>query len=147
MCLIINKNNPEPITTEQDIVCYKVLKKKQDNKIFKAPIYNFEYCFGDIYTIQNEYFKKPFIYDDGECLAEYGFHSFVSLSDAVRFKCRLLLVTRQSFEFVIAKCTIPNGTRYYKGKQKFYRNESDSPDGYCSEAIRIDEIVNENEIQ
>ena len=145
MCLIVNKNNPEPITAEQDIVCYKVLRKKLDNKIFKAPIYNFEYCFGYIYTIQNEFFKNAFICDDGECLVEYGFHSFVELSDAICFKERLLDAVQDVFDFVIVKCTIPNGARYYKGKQMFARNEDNSPNGYCSEAIRIDEIVNENE--
>ena len=145
MCLIVNKYNPEPMTAEQDIVCYKVLRKKMGNKKFKAPIYKFEYCFGYIYTIQNEYFKEVFICDDGCGLAEYGFHSFVAFSDAVCFKERLLDAVQHVFDFVIVKCTIPNGARYYTGKQMFARNEDDFPEGYCSEAIRIDEVLNENE--
>lgn len=145
MCLVINKNNLKPITAEQDIVCYKVLRKSLEDDIVKAPIYNFEYTFGQIYTIQNEYFKEIDVYDDGCVLAEYGFHSFVMLSDAVQFKERLLTYTWQSYEYVLVRCVIPNGARYYTGKQIFSWNEDNSPDGYCSEAIRIDDIVNENE--
>lgn len=145
MCLTINKNNIKLITTEQDIVCYKVLKKLPNRDILNAPIYNFEYCFGIIYGTHEDYFEDIVICDDGECLVEYGFHSFVELSDAVRFKCRLMETTQHYFDFVVVKCIIPNGTRYYQGKQVFKLREELSPDGYCSEAIRIDEIVNENE--
>lgn len=117
MCLTINKNNLKAITAEQDIVCYKVLRKLPNCEILSAPIYHFAYCFGIIYGTHEDYFSSIDVCDDGECLVEYGFHSFASLSDAVRFKVRLLLITRQSFELVITKCTIPNGTRYYEGKQ------------------------------
>ena len=96
-----------------------------------------------IYSTHEDYFCNIDICDDGECLVEYGFHSFASLSDAVRFKERLKKATRQRYGYIITKCTIPNGARYYAGKQKFDRHEDNSPDGYCSEAIRIDEIVNE----
>lgn len=145
MCLIIDKNNSEPITAEQDIVCYKVLRKSLEDDIVKAPIYNFDYTFGQIYTIQNEYFKEINVYVDGCVLAEYGFHSFVTLSDAVQFKCRLSKLSPWAIEYIVAKCTIPNAARFYIGKQNFALHEDNSPDGYCSEAIRIDEIVNENE--
>ena len=145
MCLIVDKFHSEPITAEQDIVCYKVLKKEPNSDILKAPIYNFEYCFGTIYNTHEDYFKDIDICDDGECSVEYGFHSFVELSDAVRMKERLLDITLLSFDFVVVKCTIPNGACYYTGKQIFSWNENNSPDGYCSEAIRIDEIVNEND--
>lgn len=145
MCLTINNNNPEPMTTEQDIVCYKVLKKLPNCEILSAPIYNFEYCFGMIYSTHEDYFSDIDVCDDGECLVEYGFHSFASLSDAVRFKWRLLETTRHSFEFVVVECTIPNASRFYIGKQNFALHEDNSPDGYCSEAIRIERIVNENE--
>ena len=96
-----------------------------------------------IYATPEDYFEDVDICDDGEGLVEYGFHSFASLSDAVRFKYRLLETTRHTFDYVVVKCTIPNGTRYYQGKQVF--DKEHSPDGYCSESIRIDEIVNENE--
>jgi hypothetical protein len=147
MCLIIDKNNLKPITAEQDIVCYKVLKKFPNRDTLKAPIYIFEYCFGMIYATHEDYFEDVDICDDGECLVEYGFHSFVCLEDAVNFKCLLNKTFnpgKKDYDYVVVKCTIPNGTRYYTGKQKFALNEDNSPDGYCSEAIRIDEIVNEN---
>lgn len=145
MCLTINKNNLKPVTAEQDIVCYKVLRKLPNRNILNAPIYNFEYCFGMIYSTHEDYFCDIDICDDGECLVEYGFHSFAELSDAVRFKERLLKFTRErEWEYVIVKCTIPNGACYYAGKQKFNRHEDNSPDGYCSETIRIDEALNEN---
>ena len=146
MCLIIDKNNPEPITAEQDIVCYKVLRKTLEDDIVRAPIYNFEYTFGQIYTIQNEYFKEigVCVDVDGDSLAEYGFHSFVTLSDAVQFKCRLSKLSQRTIEYIIAKCTIPNAARFYLGKHIFTLHRDNFPDGYCSEAIRIDEIVNEN---
>ena len=144
MCLTINKNNLKPIAAEQDIVCYKVLRKQLYNGALLAPIYSFEYDFDVIYGTHEEYFEHASICDDGRVLAEYGFHSFSSLSDAVRMKERLLDITLNCFEFVVVKCTIPNGARFYIGKQTFSWNEDNSPDGYCSEAIRIDEIVNEN---
>lgn len=140
MCLTINKNNLKPVTAEQDIVCYKVLKKLPNRDMLNAPIYNFEYCFGMIYIAHEYYFEDIEICDDGECLVEYGFHSFALLSDAVRFKERLSEASRQTYDFVIVRCVIPNGARYYAGKQKFDRHEDNSPDGYCSEAIRIDEV-------
>jgi hypothetical protein len=144
MCLTISKNNPEPMTAEQDIVCYKVLRKEFHNGALRAPLYKFDYCFGYVYTIPEEYFDQVYVFDDGYRLAEYGFHSFVALSDAVRFKECLSEALRQIYDFVIVRCVIPNGARYYAGKQKFNRHEDNSPDGYCSEAIRIDEMVNEN---
>jgi hypothetical protein len=145
MCLTINKNNLNPITAEQDIVCYKVLIKLSNSEILSAPIYNFVYCFGFIYSTHEDYFADIDVCDDGECLVEYGFHSFASLSDAVRFKWCLLKTTRHTFDYVVVKCTIPNGTRYYQGKQVF--DKEHSLDGYCSESICIDDIVNENETQ
>ena len=111
MCLTINKNNLKPITAEQDIVCYKVLRKLLNCDTLKAPIYNFEYRFGLIYSTHEDDFTDIVVCDDGECLVEYGFHSFVELSDAVQFKWRLLETTRHYSEFVVVKCTIPNGTR------------------------------------
>ena len=145
MCLTISKNNLKSITAEQDIVCYKVLKKLPNRDILNAPIYNFEYCFGIVYSTHKDYFEDINICDDEEYLIEYGFHSFVELSDAVRFKERLLDITRHAFDFVVVKCTIPNGTSYYQGRQVFALYDEHSPNGYCSEAIRIESIVNENE--
>ena len=150
MCLTISKNNLKPITAEQNIVCYKVLRKFPNRDTLEAPLYIFKYCFGMIYATPEDYFEDADICDDGECLVEYGFHSFVRLEDAVNFKCLLnkaFKPDKKNYDYVVVKCTIPNASRYYKGKQKFNRNESDFPDGYCSESIRIDEIVNENETQ
>ncbi len=94
MCLTIDIPNPEPSIAKQDIDCYKVLKKLPNRDILNAPLYDFEYCFGVIYITNENYFECIDICDDGECFVEYGFHSFVKLSDAVRFKWHLMEATR-----------------------------------------------------
>ena len=68
----------------------------------------------------------------GSFIIEKGFHSFVSLLDAIN-EARLI-TTAFHYETYIFKCTIPEGTKYYEGR-------FNCTPSYCSESIIIEELA------
>lgn len=122
MCLTVS--NKTPSIAVRDIVGYKVYIDV--NNRYMSPF-------------QKEYMPKlkeittTFLQESGSPLQtsglfviHEGFHSFEFLSDAMNLAIMLE-------EPIIAKCVIPEGSKYYKGKF----NEFPS---YCSESIIIKTI-------
>ena len=144
MCLKIRNGSTTPSVAEEDIVCYKVLKRRTDvdkNVRYFAPIMDYEYIVGHENRESTGWFGYP-----NDNMTYSGFHSFEYKSDAIKFIPRLV---NNNFDLegnlVVCKCTIPKNTRYYSGGVLYSFLDLVLPNGYCSEAIRIDEIVNENE--
>lgn len=110
----------EPNVAEEDIECYKIVFKNGLN-YFSALFFSFNYKFGE------EYEEAQFQKTNPDGYIYRGFHTFNELEDAER-------EFRRNFNtglFVIAKCVIPKGSRYWEGGNGWSRNER------CSEKIRI----------
>ena len=121
MCLISNSDHPS--VADRDLTCYKVYMLINDQ--YKSPYQKADMPkIGELATTSLE---KP-----GSYLITKGFHSFVSLIDAVD-EANLLTVAYQC-KTCIFKCTIPKDTKYYKGR-------FNCTPSYCSESIIIEESV------
>ena len=119
MCLISNFDYPS--VEERDLTCYKVYMLINDQ--YKSPYQKADMPkIGELATTSLE---KP-----GSYLIEKGFHSFISLIDAVDEAN--LLTTAYGYMTYIFKCTIPKDTKYYKGR-------FNCTPSYCSESIIIEE--------
>ena len=121
MCLISNFDHPS--IADRDLTCYKVYILINDR--YKSPYQKADMPkIGELATTS--------LQESGTYLVEKGFHSFVSLVDAIN-EVRLI-TTIYSYETYIFKCVIPEGTKYYEGS--FNCNPS-----YCSESIIIEELA------
>ena len=119
MCLISNSDHP--YVADRDLTCYKVyifINDRYKSPYKKADIPNI----GELATTSLE---KP-----GSHIIEKGFHSFISLIDAVDEAS--LITTVYDYVTCIFKCTIPKDTKYYEGR-------FNSIPSYCSESIIIEE--------
>lgn len=135
MCLKIRCGSATPSVAEQDVVCYKVLKKLKYAEYLEAPIRFFKYTLGFEYREA----ISSFI-DDG--LVHLGFHSFANKSDAFDFIPRLVKDAPDIEDrLVVCRCTIPKGSRYYVGGVQYSSQDFVLPNGYCSERIRIDSVI------
>ena len=119
MCLISNFDHPS--VADRDLTCYKIYILI--NKWYKSP-----YQKADMPNIGE--LTTTSLQKSGSFIIEKGFHSFVSLIDAVD-EARLI-TTVYSYMTYIFKCTIPKDTKYYEGR-------FNSIPSYCSESIIIEE--------
>ena len=128
MCLITN--NPIPKIADEDIVCYKLVKRTKIKGIYKSSFQRFEYVIRQLYTnnikIEFSYklIKPETIF--GFFIEEGMFHSYASHLYPVILSplpCGALL-----------KCIIPKGAYYFEG----YFDESPS---YASSQIKILEEI------
>ena len=121
MCLISNFDYPS--VADRDLTCYKIYILI--NKWYKSPYQKADMPkIGELATTS--------LQESGTYLIEKGFHSFVSLLDAIN-EVRLI-TTIYSYETYIFKCTIPEGTKYYEGSFNCIPS-------YCSESIIIEELA------
>ncbi len=148
MCLRVDKTKPE--VADSEIVCYKVLVENNGN--CRSPFYEFEYEIGKKYSDKREQVLEPC--DDSpfwDCVY-YGFHSYESYGDVNRLMELLysngefIAELKNGGRFVVVKCIIPNGARYYRGQVDTGFLEEVSPDGsmppgFVSDAIIIKEIL------
>ena len=128
MCLITA--NPIPKIADEDIVCYKLVKRTKVKGIYKSSFQGFQYVIRQLYTnnIKIE-FSHKLIKDKvlfGYSIEEGVFHSYASCLYPVTLSplpwCALL------------KCIIPKGAYYFEG----YFDESPS---YASSQIKILEEI------
>ena len=126
------------IKHEGNIVCYKVLERNKDR--YFSPIKDHEWEVGKIYL-------ADFVFgvDEDNMVSEHtigpgAFHVFTDLSDA-KFYCSRIKKVRESEDFCVAECVIPEGNRYlYKG---YVYTGGLFLLGYASERLKVVKIVKE----
>ena len=129
MCLYTTQR--EPAVADKDITCYKFVLKIRGIRPHQFISYfrSFRYEIGGEY-ITNNFQLKPDIMHSCPREINRGFHSYSKFYDALKeanSKSQML-----SYEYVLLKCVIPAGTRYWKGS-----DYSETTSELCSEKIRI----------
>ena len=123
MCLVTRL--VKAIKASKDIICYKVYIPSGINDTFVSPYQGYKMPkLGK--RVQTEFNNKVDITSrlySGESYIELGFHSYKNLED---------IETLQGV--IIAECTIPKGTKYYKG---LYGTK----ESYCSECIILNKVI------
>lgn len=142
MCLIIRKN-AKAKTAKKDIVCYKVLVKwinpfltREFIEIFETPFFKMPVHIGDEYGDVNLKTSICNVFPREEWGVDDGYHSLETFEDAADYVSRLMCCNRQNY--VIVKCIIPKGTKYYQGKN-YFRGHIFK--GYASDRIKYMEEV------
>ena len=143
MCLLTSRKRGW--ITAKDIVCYKVLYEKNEEyftpymyRRVNENVISGKYSFHDdtasvsvIYPSRNVFSEK----NSNRFLTGAGFiHSFKGLRSAKQLCYDLSL--RHSNNYVVYKCIIPAGTRYYKGKDEYLDVHA-----YAAEKIKFVEEV------
>ena len=119
MCLISNFDHPS--VADRDLTCYKIYILI--NKWYKSPYQKADMPkIGELTTTS--------LQKSGSFIIEKGFHSFVSLLDAINEAH--LITTVYGYKTYIFKCMIPEDTKYYEGR-------FNCTPSYCSESIIIEE--------
>lgn len=125
MCLVTDWK--EPKIAEEDITCYKWYGML--NFAYVSPYQGKPMPDGNIITYSD--LSEPEVLHLFTIVPKYiiekGFHSFVNRIDAERD-------SYQNRNAIIVSCTIPKGSKYYKGV--FGDAES-----YCSEAIILERLM------
>ena len=133
MCLVIN--HLEPKIADEDIVCYKLVKRTKIKGIYKSNFQIFEYIIRQLYTnnldirFVDKIIKNLDTTRSGLCLyiiEEGMFHSYVSYLYPV-----ILSPLRNC---ALLKCIIPKGAYYFEGIFDFSPN-------YASSQIKILEEI------
>ena len=140
MCLKIRNGKTKPKVADSDIVCYKVLVPGMTCDTFYAPLFGHVYCLGT-----TDYIREDLFLDLCDDIASFGFHSFTYQADAFNFIGKLCEINRGNEDkYVVCQCTIPKGAKYYKGGHMFDINDVAMPPSYCSNTIRIDNVIEKN---
>ena len=126
MCLVTRL--VKAIKASKDIICYKVYIPSGINNIFVSPYRGYKMPrLGK--RVQTEFNNKVDITSrlyNGESYVELGFHSYKNLEDIIE--------KRSVREAIIVECTIPKGTKYYKGLYG-------TVESYCSEYIILNKVT------
>jgi len=110
MCLYTNEE--KPVTATEDIVCYKVTRKKKDEEMvslyMRSPVKMNQVMTAPKFQAEPSYYGK----------IDYGFHSFAEL-DAALCEISGRIITRyitRYEEFFVIECRIPKGSRFWTGE-------------------------------
>ena len=132
MCLNIHWWNRRPHVAKKDIVVYKMIVKDHWNSASKGFVTPHQFAtvtIGETYTSE---LQKIYSKWNKQWTIEQGLHSLVKLSTAKK------LATSEGYH--LAKCIIPKGSMYYRGK--WQTNEMGYVRGYASSAIKYVELIN-----
>lgn len=145
MCLNLTSDNKDPFIAEEDIVCYKFLRKNTNGTLI-SPYREFKYKLNEIVTsallIEYNQFPSTFSYYDVDGVktsytstysVEEGLHSFVHIKTAQDAALSMVGLYIDD-EYIVAKCIIPKYSMVYKGL--FNEHES-----YASNQLVITEIL------
>ena len=130
MCMHIRKERFYKRTAKEDIVCYKSVKKSDDENIVLSVYYFFKYRIGRTYRKRKIVKPRPLFKTEGFKIDGGFFHSYISLRNAK-------IDIRPGSGRIVVKCMIPKGSKYYRGDD-LARNLC-----YCSNAIRVVKVLNE----
>lgn len=106
MCLVVSSDRLRPKVAKEDLVCYKILEVFSDGDL-RSPFRYIRVHLGE--QMESELDEKP---NGSE--VRYGLHTLCDKEEAVG----LLKTYRDVFmcQFVLVRCVIPKGAKYYKGK-------------------------------
>ena len=142
MCL----KNSIRMATNKDIVCYKVLKRR-NGKLF-SPFHQYLWTLNEVHETPTS--CPQVIIDE---VWGRAFHTISRLEDARKYKRKLevlplisfLETNTSDFDFVICECTIPKDSKFiYEGTTNFYSMEDDKTvDAYsfASQSLKINKII------
>lgn len=125
MCLYTTQNGPA--VAAKDITCYKVIRKDMTSLYYN----DFKWEFGKMYTSWIE------VVDDIKgcnfTVIYQALHSYKTLKDLKKAYYTAVVPC------LTVKCTIPSGSRVYKGKH-------DSIEGYASNQLIVNEVIDTKEL-
>lgn len=128
--------DPEIRISKEDIVCYKVMEKR--DKTLISPYRNMRYECGTAYVSETPITVKHGLLG---AYIEEGFHSASNEQEAEHLKLALqTFATLLNFDtqYVVVKCLIPTGTRYAVGVFTDFGIDFGS---FCSERmIAVEEV-------
>ena len=143
MCIFVQNKNLK--TAEEDIICYKVLKRK--NLYDSTPVspYHSEmkWDFDKLFDAPQSTLRTRYdIYHNGWFISDGYFYSYKYYSDAYESFKKMCYMCM----YMIAKCTIPKGTQYYEGIQgsPFQDHDEIMRNGeyaYASKQLIINDII------
>lgn len=142
MCLLTSRR--KGWIAEKDIVCYKVLCEKNEDyftpfmyRKVNENVISGKYPLHDD-TVSEIFYPSPNVFSEknsNRFLTGAGFiHSFKGLRSAKNL-CHDL-THYHSYNYIVYKCIIPAGTRYYKGKDEY-----SGVNAYAAEKIKFVEEV------
>lgn len=105
MCLVLENKNDKPQIATEDIYCYKVLLKNFRDQGLATLYTKTPVSIGSTYESGFSFTE----WGDIDC----GLHSFGRLIQANNFIDVWLIPS--TVEYVLCKCVIPKGSRYYQG--------------------------------
>lgn len=133
MCLVVSSDRLRPKVAKEDLVCYKILEVFNDDDL-RSPFRYIRVHLGE--QMESELDEKP---NGSE--VRYGLHTLCDKEEAVE----LLKTYRDVFkcQFVLVRCVIPKGARFYKGKylSTYFRVAGGELGSYCSDRIVYDNQV------
>ena len=122
MCLVTNLEHP--IVAEKPITCYKVVKHPDDR--LYSYWYSFVWEMDKVHTTTLQEKK-------GRKTIHQGFHSYKDLYSTT------VLMTHTSYPCVVIECIIPEGAKYYVGK------DDDKLEGYASDKLIPIKLITQKE--
>ena len=117
MCIFVSDNHYK--IAKEDIVCYKVLRKKNiyDSTPVSPYHQEMEWRFDEVFKAPKPKWKLEYDkYHDGWFTNDGYFYTFREYYDAWRC-CEKFSWSGARCLYMIVKCTIPKGTHYYIGIQ------------------------------
>ena len=141
---LLNMRNGQLTSPIFDKSCYEIGKAYETSLNYEVEEHEYEDHWSEIWPL--EIWKKNAWYIQGSMVnievipqnIGQGFHSYKHLRDALR-ALKFYLYE----DYVLAACTIPKHSGYYSGHQGLGWT---FVDGYASDAIRIDKIIDRKTI-
>ncbi|QDJ96586.1 hypothetical protein Xoosp13_400 [Xanthomonas phage Xoo-sp13] len=127
MCLRVDKNSVAQVSDE-DITVYKIMLRQLDG--FVSPYMEYPFKYGS-HTCEK--FKDYAVYNNlfsfNAPVVKYGFHTLTSVQTA-----RAVVSTFDGYDAVVVECTIPKGTKFFKGMWNHCKS-------YASDTLVINKII------
>lgn len=155
MCLISRTNKPK--VAKKDIVCYKVLRRVNPfSSVSGFKTFYTSNLLPDVVISGKQDFiaqgkfrcelSKGGVIEHifcGKYNIDYGqIHTYKSLKDVKNsFDCSIKSL-KDDHEFIVFKCIIPQGTKYFKGRFQTLNCMTFGVKSYCSDKIRFIEQIN-----
>jgi hypothetical protein len=135
MCFTIDKNSSKAITSDHDIICFKILFKTENSSEAEsiAYPYNHRYKLNEINEIIN-LIPQDHLIEGRQPIINRGYHSFISLD---HLKRSWMYTTTHEYPMIITgECVIPKGYQYYVNYET---------GEYVSESIILKKLYESNE--